>query len=107
MPKNTKPSAKSGVPMDESLPSGSLSVADHLAMRRTHMANERTLLSFVRTFLGLVTAGVAMLQILTQQWMHALGYAFLVLGPVILVVGLVQYFRTRRMIHEQGYREED
>lgn len=80
-------------------------ISDHLSLRRTRMANERTLLAFVRTFLGLVAAGVAMIQILTQLWVHVLGYVFLALGPILLVVGIVQYFRTRRMINEQGYRE--
>lgn len=81
-------------------------VSDHLSQRRTRMANERTLLSFVRTFLGLVTAGVAMIQFITMPWVHVLGYVFLVLGPVLLVIGIVQYFRTRRLINDGGYRED-
>lgn len=82
-------------------------VSDHLALRRTRMANERTLLAFLRTFLGLITAGIAMIQILTQLWVHVLGYSFLGLGPVLLIVGIVQYFRTRKIINEEGYREEE
>lgn len=79
---------------DKNQPGGGceLPINDYLAVRRTRMSNERTLLSFLRTFLGLVTAGVAMIQILTQLWVHILGYIFLGLGPILLVVGLVAVF---------------
>jgi putative membrane protein len=76
---------------------------------REHLANERTLLAWVRTGVGLISVGFVVERAgafatavsggeSAAQASTAFGLALVALGCLALVVGAVQFFRTRRMI---------
>ncbi len=78
---------------------------------REHLANERTLLSWVRTGVGLISVGFVVERAgalasgtsggqSTAVASEVFGVALVVLGCLTLVVGAVQFFRTRRMISD-------
>ena len=69
---------------------------DHLALDRTILANERTLLAYLRTFVGLMSAGVGMVAILDFKLTLLLGTLFIVSAPVLLVIGIVRYYRVKK-----------
>ena len=67
---------------------------DQLAVERTVLANERTLLAFARTALALFVAGVSFLQFFPQSTLRVVGWAFVPIGVLVLLVGLWVYRRT-------------
>lgn len=77
---------------------------DWLAIDRTKMANERTFLAYFRTFIVILSSGVAILKVEILQDMVDLGLFFILLAPVILVVGLTRFLYVRR--HIRRYYQE-
>ena len=75
-----------------------LSLTDSLAVDRTVLANERTLLAYVRTGLGLLALGVTFLDFLTGRIYSVVGWAFIVLGPLLLIAGTTRYLAVRRRL---------
>ena len=73
-----------------------LSTGDKLALDRTHLANERTLLAYVRTFIGMLSAGIAILKVFDFAWTKPIAYALLICSIPMLVVGLYRYRATAR-----------
>lgn len=71
------------------------SLADHLALDRTVLANERTLLAYVRTTLGLLGGGVAVAHFIDDPWLTLLGWALALAAPVVLAIGVRRYQRVR------------
>ena len=71
---------------------------DYLALDRTILANERTLLAYVRTFVGLMSSGVGMVTILDFTLTSLLGIVFISVAPLLLVFGIVRYFRTKKKL---------
>jgi putative membrane protein len=69
---------------------------------REHLANERTLLAWVRTGVGLISFGLVVERIGAQVGSvgssGAFGVALAVLGCLALVMGTVQFLRSRRGI---------
>ena len=69
---------------------------------REHLANERTLLAWVRTGVGLISFGLVVERIGAQIGpagvSAAFGVALAVLGCLTLVMGTVQFLRSRREI---------
>ena len=76
---------------------------------REHLANERTLLSWVRTGVGLISIGlvveragaltdVAPARMASTSASELFGLALALLGVLTLVIGTVQFLRTRRRI---------
>ena len=76
---------------------------------REHLANERTLLSWVRTGVGLISIGlvveragaltdVARANVASTSASELFGLALALLGVLTLVIGTVQFLRTRRRI---------
>ena len=76
---------------------------------REHLANERTLLSWVRTGVGLISIGlvveragaltdVAPARVASTSASELFGLALALLGVLTLVIGTVQFLRTRRRI---------
>ena len=72
---------------------------------REHLANERTLLSWVRTGVSLLSFGLVIerlgAQIGSSGSSVLFGLALAVLGCLVLVLGAVQFLRSRRGI-ERG-----
>ncbi|MCA1740826.1 MAG: DUF202 domain-containing protein [Actinobacteria bacterium] len=69
---------------------------------REHLANERTLLAWVRTGVSLISFGLVVerigAQIGSAGSSGAFGIALAVLGCLTLVMGTVQFLRSRRGI---------
>jgi putative membrane protein len=77
---------------------------DWLAIDRTKMANERTFLAYFRTFIVILSSGVAIFKVDILQDMIDLGFFFILLAPVILVIGLARFLYVRR--HIRRYYQE-
>lgn len=82
---------------------------DDNAVIREHLANERTLLSWVRTGVGLISIGLvveragalvdaAPVSVGSTSASELFGLALALLGVLTLVIGTVQFLRTRRRI---------
>lgn len=71
---------------------------DWLAIDRTRMANERTFLAYLRTFIVVLSSAVAILKVEALQNMFDLGIFFLVIAPVILIIGLARFLYVRQHI---------
>lgn len=71
---------------------------DWLAVDRTKMANERTFLAYFRTFIVILSSGIAILKVELLEDMVDLGFFFILLAPIILIVGLVRFFFVKRHI---------
>lgn len=82
---------------------------DENAVIREHLANERTLLSWVRTGVGLISIGLvveragalvdaAPVRVGSTSASELFGLALALLGVLTLVIGTVQFLRTRRRI---------
>ena len=78
---------------------------------REHLANERTLLSWVRTGVGLISIGLVVeragalavsvrVSVGSTNASELFGLALALLGVLTLVIGTVQFMRTRRRIIE-------
>ena len=75
---------------------------------REHLANERTLLSWVRTGVGLISIGLvveragalvdAPVRVASTSASELFGLALALLGVLTLVIGTVQFLRTRQRI---------
>ena len=78
--------------------SKAFSLTDHLAIDRTVLANERTMLAYIRTALALAVIGATFHHFLEQLVFQVAGTAFLLLGGVTFVVGMVQFWRMRRRL---------
>jgi len=69
---------------------------------REHLANERTLLAWVRTGVGLISFGLVIERIGAQVGSvgssGVFGVALAVLGCLTLIMGTVQFLRSRRGI---------
>ncbi|MBP3872039.1 MAG: DUF202 domain-containing protein [Faecalicoccus sp.] len=73
-----------------------LTIRDILAFHRTELASERTLLSYFRTFIGLEGAAAGLVKLFSDvAWSRPIARILMVLGPIILVIGLVRYFRLK------------
>lgn len=73
-----------------------LSTSDRLAFDRTHLANERTLLAYVRTFIGMLSAGIAILKVFDFVWTKPVAYALLACSFPLLAAGIYRYIKTDR-----------
>lgn len=73
-----------------------LPISDRLAFDRTHLANERTLLAYVRTFIGMVSAGIAILKVFDFSWARPIAWVFLAAALPMLAVGIYRYLKTAR-----------
>jgi putative membrane protein len=65
---------------------------------REHLANERTFLAWIGSEASLVSFGLAATQFEAAFDVGGFGIALLALGCLTLVVGMLQFFRTRRQL---------
>ncbi len=75
-----------------------LSKTDLLAIERTRLANERTFLAYFRTFIVLLSSAVAILKLDVLQEIRDLGYALLIISPILLLIGIGRFFYMRKRI---------
>ena len=77
---------------------------DYLAMDRTVLANQRTLLAYFRTFIGLIAAGIGIIKLTDEKVLIIIGWIFVLLSPVVLVVGVIQYRKFRYKYSKELYQ---
>ena len=84
----------------EDLEETPLTTTDRLALGRTKLSNERTLLAFVRTFLAFIVAGVSLIQFFQVKLIIILGYALVVAGFIILIIGAIRFRKVRYQLNQ-------
>ena len=73
-----------------------------LALLRTEMANRRTLLAYVKTALGIAVTGFGLIRFTEPQSAYAsAGMALLPVSVGVLIVGAIDFIRTRRKIQSE------
>jgi putative membrane protein len=75
-----------------------LTLTDYLAVERTRLANERTSLAYFRTFIVILSSGLAILRLEALEAIRDLGIFFLIVAPVVLIVGLVRFIYVRKKL---------
>jgi putative membrane protein len=78
-----------------------LSRTDLLAIERTKLANERTFLAYFRTFIVFLSSGIAILKLEMLEEIRFLGFALLILSPMLLTVGVLRFFYVKK--HLKGF----
>ena len=83
-----------------------LILRDELALERTLLANERTLLTYLRFGIGLLIAGVSIIQFSTQNWFGGVGIACIPVGIITGIIGVQRYRKMNKSIsHLRGRTE--
>ena len=72
-----------------------------MAYERTALANSQTLLSYARTAIATFAAGIGMFEFVDNTTIVSIGIGFMVLAPIIFIVGVVYYAKVRKKI--KGY----
>ena len=75
-----------------------LSLRDQLALDRTHLANIRTLLAFARTGIYFIFTGAGIFYLIKKPGLFWLGWIAVLLGFCIILIGLVNYLRTKQRV---------
>ena len=75
-----------------------LILRDELALDRTRLANDRTFLSFLRTSLTLLLAGRTIIHLVNEPLWQIFGWFLSILGPIILIAGILRYRAVRATI---------
>lgn len=83
-----------------------LILRDQLALDRTVLANERTFLAYVRTALALFATGGFAIRFFDSVLLEAVGWIFIVLGVITVVIGHLRYRKVKRLIELEG-KESD
>jgi len=76
---------------------------EKLAEVRTKQANERTLLAYIRTALTLVVAGITFIRFFDNQIIEIIGWVFIPIGLVNLILGIIRYRATKEHIKEHYF----
>ena len=76
-----------------------LNIADIMAIERTALANERTLLSYIRTMIGLIAVGGTLIKFFEGFLMTFTGWAFVLAGGIMLIIGFTRYLKMHVLIH--------
>jgi len=82
------------------------SATDILASFRTILANERTVLSYMRTALTFFVAGVTFVHFFDSLVIEIVGWVFIPLGLITVVLGAYRYNREKRHIHRLNNRSQ-
>lgn len=73
-----------------------ISRTDILALERTKLANERTFLAYFRTFVVFVSSGFVILKLDALENLIFLGYAFIGMAVVLLVIGIIRFVYVKK-----------
>lgn len=71
---------------------------DLLALERSKLANERTALAYFRTFIVLLSSGIAILKLAVLEDIRFLGWALLIVAPLLLLLGIIRHIGTRKRL---------
>lgn len=88
-----------------------LILRERLAIQRTRLANQTTLLSFIRTALYFLVAGLSIHNLLHIENSLVLEFVFFSASFGLLLAGIVNYFRQKKIIqsseqHVGDYKRE-
>lgn len=75
-----------------------LKITDQLAIERTKLANERTFLAYFRTGIVFSSSGFAIVKLELLEEIAMIGYFLIVLGPLLLLVGLIRLSSVKKKI---------
>jgi putative membrane protein len=75
-----------------------LILREYLAIERTKLANETTLLAYIRTGLYFLVAGSTIGHLVNTEFWKIVGTPLIVIGLIIMLFGVVRYFRLRKSI---------
>lgn len=73
---------------------------DLLALERTKLANERTFLAYFRTFIVFLSSGFAILKIDIFNNLIMLGYFFIVIAFIVMLIGIARFFYVKTKINK-------
>lgn len=79
-----------------------LILRERLALQRTTLANQTTILAFVRTAMYFFVAGLSTRNLLQIENGIFIEITFYTIAFVILILGLFNYFKHRKMIAENN-----
>ncbi|GAL00572.1 hypothetical protein JCM19275_3374 [Nonlabens ulvanivorans] len=77
-----------------------LSLTDRLAIERTRLANERTFLAYFRSAVVFSSSGLAIIKLQILEEIEWIGYALVIIGPVLFLVGLFRFLYVKRSINK-------
>jgi len=69
-----------------------------LAFERTALANSQTFLAYSRTAIALFAAGIGMFEFVSNQTIITIGIVMMVAAPIVMIIGIVHYFRVKKKI---------
>jgi len=75
-----------------------LTTRDWLAIERTKLANERTFLAYFRTFIVFLASGITILKLEFLTELKSLGFALVIMAPLLLIIGLIRLLKVKRKI---------
>lgn len=79
-------------------------IQSELSIERTKMANRRTFLSYIRSSVALIVAGAGLLKFIQVPAWIGIGWICIVLAPILLVAGVIDYLKVRSLIeYEQEF----
>jgi putative membrane protein len=77
-----------------------LIIRDKLAIERTKLANERTFLAYFRTGIFFLGSGFSILKIDFFEEVNYLGWALIILSPILIGIGIYRLRYTRNTIQK-------
>ena len=77
-----------------------LILRERLALQRTILANQTTVLAFFRTAMYFFVAGLSTRNLLKIENSIVIEVSFYLIAFVILILGIVNFFKQRKMITE-------
>jgi putative membrane protein len=75
-------------------------ILERLALQRTILANQTTVLAFFRTAMYFFVAGLSTRNLLKIENSIVIEVSFYLIAFVILILGIVNFFKQRKMITE-------
>jgi putative membrane protein len=75
-----------------------LILRERLALQRTILANQTTVLAFIRTAMYFFVAGLSTRNLLKIENSIVIEVSFYTIAFIILVLGIVNFFKQRKMI---------
>ncbi len=80
---------------------------DKLAVERTKLANERTFLAYFRTSVIFLGTGISIIHIHFFEQVAYVGWGFVMLSPLLFLIGLYRLISVRKAIRKKSYWSED
>lgn len=68
------------------------------SIERTRLASETTLLAYIRTGLYFLAAGSTLGHLIKSEFWNIVGTPLIIIGLIIMLLGVVRYFRLRKSI---------